>query len=43
MTRREMRRAFPDATIWNERLYGLTKSFVAYQGFGKEIKDIDSK
>ncbi|MFB3431679.1 MAG: class I SAM-dependent methyltransferase [Phycisphaerales bacterium] len=40
MTRSELRRAFPDAGIWTERLYGLPKSFVAYDGFGKSIKDL---
>ena len=25
--------SFPTATIWEERLFGLVKSFVAYGGF----------
>ncbi len=33
MTRGEMRRCFPDATIWAERIGGLVKSWVAYGGF----------
>jgi hypothetical protein len=30
MTRREVEALFPDATIFEERYYGLVKSFVAY-------------
>ncbi|TVQ61646.1 MAG: class I SAM-dependent methyltransferase [Phycisphaerales bacterium] len=37
MTRRELREAFPSAEIWQERMFGLTKSHVAYQGFGRTI------
>lgn len=29
---RELRRLFSDATIYRERMFGLTKSFVAYRG-----------
>ena len=28
----ELRELFPDATIYRERMFGLTKSFVAYRG-----------
>jgi hypothetical protein len=33
MTRGELRRLFPGSTIWSEKFYGLTKSFVVYGGF----------
>jgi len=33
----EMRKLFPNADFWFERVYGLTKSIVAYDGFGKKI------
>lgn len=33
LTRREMRRLFPDATVVTERALGLPKSFVAYAGW----------
>jgi hypothetical protein len=32
MTRSEIASAFPDAVIWKERFWGITKSFVAYKG-----------
>lgn len=35
MTRAELRRCFPDATLWPERLGGLVKSWVAYGGFAR--------
>ena len=31
LTKQEMRRLFPDAVLWEERFFGLTKSFVAYR------------
>ncbi len=31
MTEAEMRALFPDAAIWRERAFGLTKSVVAYR------------
>lgn len=34
LTRREMRELFPGAVIWGERIGCLTKSWVAYHGFG---------
>jgi len=40
MTKREIRKAFPNARIWTERIYGLPKSFVAYDGFGKSIAQV---
>jgi hypothetical protein len=33
MRKGELRRLFPDATLVEERFYGLTKSFVVHQGF----------
>jgi hypothetical protein len=33
LTRRQLQRLFPAATIWNERTLGLSKSFVAYAGW----------
>jgi len=33
LTAREMRELFPGATLWRERFGGLTKSFVAFEGF----------
>ncbi len=35
MTRAELRELFPGATIWDERLFGLVKSIVAYDGFSE--------
>ncbi|MFG0274870.1 MAG: class I SAM-dependent methyltransferase [Phycisphaerales bacterium] len=35
MSKREMRKCFPEATIWGEKFYGLTKSWVARHGFDK--------
>jgi SAM-dependent methyltransferase len=33
LTERDLRRLFPEATIWRERFLGLTKSIVAYHGW----------
>ena len=33
LTGRDLARLFPDATIWRERFFGLTKSLTAYRGF----------
>jgi SAM-dependent methyltransferase len=33
LTHRDLRRLFPEARIYRERLIGLTKSFVAYHGW----------
>ena len=33
LTRGEMRALFPQATLWDERILGLTKSFVSYEGW----------
>ena len=30
---------FPDATLWEERAFGLVKSFVAYGGFPAQMRD----
>jgi hypothetical protein len=35
LTRRELRRLFRDATIYEEKFLGMTKSFVAYGGWRK--------
>jgi hypothetical protein len=32
----DLQRLFPDGQLWRERLWGLTKSFVVYRGFGGE-------
>jgi Methyltransferase domain len=34
VTKNEMRALFPEATIYEERVLGLTKSFIAYAGWG---------
>ena len=41
MTRTDIKRAFPKAAIWNEPLFGMVKSLVAYDGFGKSIEDVE--
>lgn len=33
LSRRDLRRIFPGATLYGERLYGLTKSYTAYAGW----------
>ncbi len=38
MTRRELRRLFPDSVIMPERLFGLVKSWIAIRGFPAQIK-----
>jgi SAM-dependent methyltransferase len=35
LTRGEMRQLFPNATLFEEKILGLTKSFVAYGGWSK--------
>jgi len=40
MKKSQIRRAFPDSEIWCEKYLGLTKSFVAYSGFGCSIEEI---
>jgi hypothetical protein len=37
LTGREMKSLFPQAHLWRERLAGLTKSFVVYDGFGRSV------
>jgi hypothetical protein len=37
MTHRELRDSFPHAHVWREKMLGLTKSYVVYQGFGRRI------
>ena len=34
LSERQVRTLFPDAEIYRERLLGVTKSFVAYSGWG---------
>ncbi|MBZ5551567.1 MAG: methyltransferase domain-containing protein [Acidobacteriia bacterium] len=36
LTRRDLEQMFPEAEIFEERFLGLTKSFVAYSGWGKQ-------
>ena len=33
LTKRELRRLFPEARLYHERIFGLTKSFVMYHGW----------
>ncbi len=40
MTAKEMRTAFPESELWQERYFGLIKSFVAYSGFGEPVDEI---
>ncbi len=42
LTASEMRALFPKAEIWNERLFGLVKSIVAYDGFNLSVSDLDT-
>lgn len=42
MTVTEMRNLFSDGEIWNERFFGLSKSIVAYSGFGRSVQDVRS-
>lgn len=37
LTAGEMRSLFPDAEMWSEKVFGLSKSIVAYDGFGKKL------
>lgn len=37
MSRRELQKLFPDASIRTERFCGLSKSFIAYDGFGLRV------
>lgn len=39
MKRPEMTRCFPGARIWGEKMFGMTKSWVAYEGFGKTLDE----
>lgn len=41
VTQSEMRAFFPEARIWNERLFGMVKSIVAYDGFNLAVSDLD--
>jgi ubiquinone/menaquinone biosynthesis C-methylase UbiE len=36
LTRRDLEQLFPEAEIFEERFLGLTKSFVAYSGWGEQ-------
>jgi len=38
MTAKELRRLYPDATLWREKFLGLNKSLVMYSGFDPEQK-----
>ena len=38
MTKPELRDAFPGTEIWHETWMGMTKSYVAYDGFGRTIE-----
>lgn len=40
MTVSEMRNLFSGGEIWQERFCGLSKSIVAYSGFGRTIEDV---
>ncbi len=37
LTERELRTLFPESAIYKEKFFGLTKSFVVYSGWSKEI------
>ncbi len=39
MTKAELREAFPGSEIWHEMWMGMTKSYVAYDGFGQTIEE----
>jgi len=41
MTKAELRRAFLGAEIWNERMFGMVKSMVAYGGFGTTVENAE--
>lgn len=36
LTEQKVRSLFPEATIYQEKLFGLTKSFIAYSGWNKQ-------
>jgi hypothetical protein len=43
VTAKEMRILFPEATLVRERLFGLTKSFVAHYGFLTQAQHFDNR
>jgi len=38
MNKDELTRLFPNAILWREKIFGLTKSLVVYQGFFNQVK-----
>ena len=38
LSRKDVMGLFPDATIYEEKFLGLTKSFIAYDGWGTNAK-----
>jgi hypothetical protein len=42
LDRCEFRSLFPDATIYDEKVLGITKSFVAYAGWSAQADHLDS-
>lgn len=36
LKKKEIHMLFPECNIHNERIFGITKSFIAYKGFGSQ-------